>query len=85
LNNLWLLLALAAFASLISIRVIPREEQFLERNFQAQYSEYKATVRRYDHRSAGTHVLRRAARFFHRSTIFEIKMSAGQAGRQSKS
>jgi protein-S-isoprenylcysteine O-methyltransferase Ste14 len=47
LNNLWLLVALAAFGSFISIMVIPREEQFLERNFQAQYSEYKATVRRW--------------------------------------
>ena len=47
LNNLWLLVALATFASFISIMVIPREEEFLERNFQAQYSEYKATVRRW--------------------------------------
>jgi protein-S-isoprenylcysteine O-methyltransferase Ste14 len=47
LNNLWLLVALAAFASFISIIVIPREEQFLARNFQAEYSEYKATVRRW--------------------------------------
>jgi protein-S-isoprenylcysteine O-methyltransferase Ste14 len=47
LNNLWLLVALAAFASVISMMVIPREERFLERNFQAPYSEYKATVRRW--------------------------------------
>jgi protein-S-isoprenylcysteine O-methyltransferase Ste14 len=47
LNNLWLLVALAAFAGFISIIVIPREEQFLERNFHAQYTEYKATVRRW--------------------------------------
>ena len=47
LNNLWLLVALAAFASFISIIVIPREEEFLERNFQAEYSEYKASVRRW--------------------------------------
>jgi protein-S-isoprenylcysteine O-methyltransferase Ste14 len=47
LNNLWLLVALVAFAGFISIIVIPREEQFLERNFQAEYSEYKATVRRW--------------------------------------
>jgi protein-S-isoprenylcysteine O-methyltransferase Ste14 len=47
LNNLWLLVAVAAFASFMSIIVIPREEQFLERNFQPQYSEYKATVRRW--------------------------------------
>ena len=47
LNNLLMLVGLAAFASVISIMVIPREERFLERNFQAQYSEYKATVRRW--------------------------------------
>lgn len=47
LNNLWLLVTLAGFASVISILVIPREERFLERNFQGQYSEYKATVRRW--------------------------------------
>lgn len=47
LNDLWLLITLAAFVGFISIFVIPREEQFLERNFQDQYSEYKATVRRW--------------------------------------
>lgn len=47
LNNLWLLVALAGLASFLSIVIIPREEQFLERNFQAQYSEYKASVRRW--------------------------------------
>ena len=47
LNNLWLLIGLAGFASVISIMIIPREERFLERNFRAQYSEYKATVRRW--------------------------------------
>jgi protein-S-isoprenylcysteine O-methyltransferase Ste14 len=47
LNDLWLLVALAAFAGFISIMIIPREERFLERNFQPQYSEYKAAVRRW--------------------------------------
>ncbi len=47
LNNLWLLVALAAFASFISIMIIPREERFLERNFHIPYSEYKAVVRRW--------------------------------------
>lgn len=47
LNSVWLLAALAAFAGFISIMVIPREERFLEANFKAQYSEYKATVRRW--------------------------------------
>jgi protein-S-isoprenylcysteine O-methyltransferase Ste14 len=47
LNDLWLLVTLAAFAGFISIMIIPREERFLERNFQPQYSEYKAAVRRW--------------------------------------
>jgi protein-S-isoprenylcysteine O-methyltransferase Ste14 len=47
LNNLWLLVAMAAFASFISFMIIPREERFLERNFHPQYSEYKAAVRRW--------------------------------------
>jgi protein-S-isoprenylcysteine O-methyltransferase Ste14 len=47
LNDLWLLVALVAFAGFISIMIIPREERFLERNFQPQYSEYKAAVRRW--------------------------------------
>ena len=47
LNDLWLLVALAVFAAFISIMIIPREERFLERNFQPQYSEYKAAVRRW--------------------------------------
>src|SRR5437588_12238001 len=47
LTNLWLLVALAAFASFISIMIIPREERFLQRNFQVPYSEYKAAVRRW--------------------------------------
>ena len=47
LNNLWLLVALAAFASFISIMIIPREERFLELNFHIPYSEYKAAVRRW--------------------------------------
>jgi protein-S-isoprenylcysteine O-methyltransferase Ste14 len=47
LNDLWLLVALAAFAGFISVMIIPREERFLERNFQPQYSEYKTAVRRW--------------------------------------
>jgi len=47
LNNLWLIVSLAAFASVISIMVIPREERFLQRNFPGQYSEYKTSVRRW--------------------------------------
>jgi protein-S-isoprenylcysteine O-methyltransferase Ste14 len=31
----------------IAAVVIPREERFLERNFQEQYLNYKATVRRW--------------------------------------
>src|SRR4030095_3913456 len=41
LNNPWLLVGLVAFVSFISTIIIPREEQFLERNFPAEYSEFK--------------------------------------------
>jgi protein-S-isoprenylcysteine O-methyltransferase Ste14 len=47
LNNLWLLVTLVAPVAIIALLVIPREEQFLERNFNEQYSSYKAQVRRW--------------------------------------
>lgn len=47
LNNAWLLVMLAPAAGAIAIIVIPREEQFLEHNFNDQYSSYKAAVRRW--------------------------------------
>jgi protein-S-isoprenylcysteine O-methyltransferase Ste14 len=47
LNNLWLLVTLIPAVGFIAMVVIPREERFLERNFQEQYSSYKAAVRRW--------------------------------------
>jgi protein-S-isoprenylcysteine O-methyltransferase Ste14 len=47
LNNLWLLVTLVPAFALIAMVVIPREERFLERNFDEQYSSYKARVRRW--------------------------------------
>jgi protein-S-isoprenylcysteine O-methyltransferase Ste14 len=47
LNNLWLLVTLVPPVAVIALLVIPREEQFLERNFNGQYSIYKAQVRRW--------------------------------------
>ena len=47
LNNLWLLVTLVPAVGVIAMIVIPREERFLERNFQDQYASYKATVRRW--------------------------------------
>jgi protein-S-isoprenylcysteine O-methyltransferase Ste14 len=46
-NSLWLLATLVAAVALINYVVIPREEQYLERRFGAQYSAYKASVRRW--------------------------------------
>jgi protein-S-isoprenylcysteine O-methyltransferase Ste14 len=47
LNNLWLLVTLVLAVGVIAVVVIPREERFLERNFDDQYSSYKARVRRW--------------------------------------
>jgi protein-S-isoprenylcysteine O-methyltransferase Ste14 len=47
LNNLWLLVTLVPPVAIIALLVIPREERFLERNFNGQYSGYKAQVRRW--------------------------------------
>jgi protein-S-isoprenylcysteine O-methyltransferase Ste14 len=47
LNTLWLLLTLVPAVGIIAVVVIPREERFLEENFQEQYSSYKAAVRRW--------------------------------------
>jgi protein-S-isoprenylcysteine O-methyltransferase Ste14 len=46
-NSLWLLATLAGALALIHYVVIPREEQYLERRFGAEYSDYKASVRRW--------------------------------------
>jgi len=47
LNNLWLLVTLVPPVAIIALLVIPREERFLERNFNGQYSSYKSAVRRW--------------------------------------
>ena len=47
LNDLWLVVMLVPAVAFIVVVVIPREERFLERNFQDQYSSYKVTVRRW--------------------------------------
>lgn len=47
LNDLWLSLMLVPAIGVMALVVIPREERFLERNFQGQYSAYKSAVRRW--------------------------------------
>ena len=47
LDNGWLLATLAGAMALIHYHVIPREEEYLERRFGAQYSEYRRSVRRW--------------------------------------
>jgi len=46
-NSLWLLATLVGAVALIHSIVIPREEQYLERRFGAEYLDYKASVRRW--------------------------------------
>jgi protein-S-isoprenylcysteine O-methyltransferase Ste14 len=46
-NSVWLLATLVGAVALIHYVVIPREEQYLERKFGAQYLDYKASVRRW--------------------------------------
>jgi len=46
-DSLWLIATLVAAVALIHYVVIPREEQYLERRFGAQYLDYKASVRRW--------------------------------------
>jgi hypothetical protein len=47
LNDLWLVVTLVPVVAIIAGIVIPREERFLGRNFPDQYSNYKASVRRW--------------------------------------
>jgi len=47
LNNLWMVVMLVPAIGIIAMVVIPREERFLERNFNQEYSSYKARVRRW--------------------------------------
>src|SRR5262249_55190024 len=46
-NSVWLLATLVGAVAIIHYVVIPREEQYLERRFGAQYLDYKASVRRW--------------------------------------
>jgi protein-S-isoprenylcysteine O-methyltransferase Ste14 len=46
-NSVWLLATLVGAVALMHYFVIPREEEYLERRFGAQYLDYKASVRRW--------------------------------------
>jgi len=46
-NSPWLLLTLFAAVTVMALVVIPREERYLEARFPADYSSYKASVRRW--------------------------------------
>jgi protein-S-isoprenylcysteine O-methyltransferase Ste14 len=47
LNSWWLVATLAAAVACVHYIVIPREEQYLEARFGAEYRDYKAAVRRW--------------------------------------
>jgi protein-S-isoprenylcysteine O-methyltransferase Ste14 len=46
-NSLWLVVTLLASVAVMALIVIPREERYLEARFPAEYSGYKAAVRRW--------------------------------------
>jgi protein-S-isoprenylcysteine O-methyltransferase Ste14 len=46
-NSLWLLAMLVGAVALIHYVVIPKEEQYLERRFGAEYLDYRRSVRRW--------------------------------------
>jgi len=46
-NSLWLVATLIAAIAVMAYVVIPREEQYLERRFGAEYLEYQDSVRRW--------------------------------------
>jgi protein-S-isoprenylcysteine O-methyltransferase Ste14 len=46
-NSLWLVATLVVALALIHFVVIPKEEQYLERRFGAEYLDYKRSVRRW--------------------------------------
>ena len=46
-NSLWLLVTLMPALALMSLVVIPREDQYLETRFPSDYLPYKASVRRW--------------------------------------
>jgi protein-S-isoprenylcysteine O-methyltransferase Ste14 len=46
-NSVWLVATLVGAVALMAVVVVPKEEQYLERRFGAQYVDYKASVRRW--------------------------------------
>lgn len=46
-NSLWLVVMLIACVAVMGLVVIPREEEYLERRFGAEYLGYKKSVRRW--------------------------------------
>ncbi len=46
-DSLWLVATLIASVAVMACVVIPREEQYLERRFGAEYLDYKKSVRRW--------------------------------------
>ena len=46
-NSLWLVATLIAAVAIMARVVIPREEQYLERRFGAEYLDYRKSVRRW--------------------------------------
>ncbi len=46
-NSLWLIVTLIAAVAVMALVVIPREERYLESRFDAEYLDYKASVRRW--------------------------------------
>ena len=46
-NSVWLVATLVGAVALIHYVVIPKEEQYLERRFGAEYLDYKGSVRRW--------------------------------------
>ncbi|MFV1859273.1 MAG: isoprenylcysteine carboxylmethyltransferase family protein [Anaerolineales bacterium] len=47
LNNLWIAIALAVVIVYIDVRIVRREERYLEQQFGDEYLEYKRSVRRW--------------------------------------
>ena len=45
--SLWVLVAVVPAVALVGLRVIPREEQYLEAKFGEEYLKYKSSVRRW--------------------------------------
>jgi len=46
-NSVWLIATLIAAVAVMALVVIPKEEQYLERTFGADYLDYKRSVRRW--------------------------------------